>query len=102
MSASHKGVSGLGRSLAEIFSIPRKRSTTIASESRLDKNALAKARRLAAPLGVVIERDGAGEYWVTHPSDDEGGPCEGNHFCARGREVLAAVEAYATFFAGNV
>lgn len=91
----------LAKHLAEIFSLPvrRGRPAAIPNEARLDRNALARARRLAAPLGVVIERDGVGEYWVTHPSDDEGGPCEGNHFCVGGREVLSVVEAYVEHFA---
>lgn len=68
-------------------------------ERRLDKNALAKARRLAEEHGIDIEKDGAGEYWVTHPDLDgtENDPCEGNHFCCGGREVLQAVQAYVDY-----
>lgn len=62
--------------------------------------ALKKARDLAALHGVEIEKEGPGAYWVTHPdlTDTGNDPCEGNHFCADGQEVLACVQAYADHF----
>lgn len=95
--------------LAPWFSIPVLRakparptkSAAEREEDRLDRNALARARRVAAPLGVDIERDSAGGYWVTHPDLDDKpeDPCEDAHFCGDGREVEQAVKTYADFFA---
>lgn len=79
-----------------------KATVALVEQRRLDKLALAKARRLAKKHGIAIERererDATGEYWVTDPSlsEDAEDACEGNHFCVGGREVLQAVEAYVT------
>jgi hypothetical protein len=72
----------------------------LAREKGLNSAALRKARALAAPLGVEVEKEDTGAYWVTCPalSDTGNDPLEGNHFCSDGREALAAVEAYAEHF----
>jgi hypothetical protein len=77
----------------------RKPSLVVArvERRRSEKEALAKARRLAAKHGINLERDQDG-YWVTHSQFDDGedDPRQGSHFCVGGLEVLEAVEAYAT------
>lgn len=72
-----------------------KTTELLLDEARREKNALAKAKRLAAKHGIEIERDD-GDYWVTHPFfvDTPEDPCEGGHFCVGGTEVLNNVETY--------
>lgn len=67
--------------------------------ARVSRNALARAKRLAAVHGVDIERESADAYWVTHRdlTDTPNDPCEGSHFCSDGTEVLQTVERYAEF-----
>lgn len=56
--------------------------------------ALNKARKLAAPHGIEVERESASAYWVTCPKLGDNDPFVGNQFCSDGREVLETVEAY--------
>jgi hypothetical protein len=72
-------------------------------EDRLDRSAIGRARRAAARIGVEIERDPQGGYWVTHPdlADKPEDPCDGAHFCADGREVMETVRVYVDHFAAK-
>ena len=89
----------LNRLLSLTFGLDQRptRSSFQIEQSRLDANAMAKAKRLAAKHGITIdkERKNAPEAWVyvkgLEAKDD---PCNGNQFCLGGREVLAAVEVY--------
>lgn len=83
-------------SLAKCFGLPVRtgrpaKPSYLKTEDKLDRNALAKARRLAAKNGITIQRDRDG-YWVNTDLYQEIDPIEGNHFCVGGREVLEAVE----------
>jgi hypothetical protein len=71
-----------------------------AGESARNSSAMRKAKTLAALHGVKIEREGPGAYWVTHADLDDtpADPCNGNHFCSDGQEVLQTVEVYAEHF----
>jgi hypothetical protein len=94
----------LSRNLSETFGLGRG-NDGLADERRRDRAAMAKARRLAAKHGVTIERDGPcrrGNFWVTYAPllDDVADPLNGEHFCTSGREVLAAVQAYAKHLTG--
>lgn len=81
-------------SLNSYFGFRSARSSALDEEQRLDRNALAKARRLVAKHGMDLERDDDG-YWVTwNQFGEDNDPLEGNHFCVGGREVLQAVETY--------
>ena len=58
-------------------------------------SALNKARKIAATIGVDIDKDSQGGWWVTCSSFAEScDPLDGNHFCASGSEVLQAVAIY--------
>jgi hypothetical protein len=90
------GIEGLQASLNSYFGFASARRTVaVTEEARLSKNALARARRLAAKHGIELERDGDG-WWVTHPdlTDTERDPCQGERFCVGGQEVLACVEKH--------
>lgn len=81
-----------------VVTLPEAPAPTIEPPKRAvypQASALAKARRLATKHGIELERDRDG-YWVTHPDFDDGDndPCQGNHFCVGGDEVLQNVEAY--------
>lgn len=78
----------LQRALSAIFRPGH--ASVVTDEARLDKNAMARARRLAERHGIKLERDRDG-YWVSHPRVAE----TGNAFCVGGREVLSSVEAHA-------
>lgn len=73
----------------------------VLAEKAKARNALARARTQAKALGVAIERDRQGGYWVSHPEvpEGEGDPLDGGHFCGDGDEVAQAVQVYADFFA---
>lgn len=81
-----------------MFGIPTNRRRPgvpqfVKDERRIDRNAISKARRLAAGHDITIERD-SDAYWVHSSLDDTArDPIAGQHFCSDGREVLAAVEA---------
>jgi pyruvate/2-oxoglutarate dehydrogenase complex dihydrolipoamide acyltransferase (E2) component len=89
--------------LSKYFAVPKSKSPAqvafskaMKEERRLNKNAMAKARKLAEKLGVTIERDGVDGWWVSSKlNDTDTDPLDGNHFCTDGREVLQAVETLA-------
>ena len=89
--------------LAKYFAVPKTKSPTqvalsvaLTEERRLNKNALAKALRLARKHGIAVELDAQSGWWVSSDLDDTPtDPLDGNHFCSDGREVLAAVETLA-------
>lgn len=85
----------LGGRLAALFvvaAIDRSR------ERELDRNAMARARRLVAKHPAIkIERDGPGGHWVTCGGLTES---DGN-FCEGGREVLERVEHYVAKLEGG-
>lgn len=91
---------------SEMFAIPKKRGRPAApaylkEEQRLDRNALAKARRLVAKYDIWIDKDSTG-YWIGSSLDDsDQDPLEGNHFCSSGREVLEAVEVLINHATGD-
>ena len=86
--------------LAKYFAAPKTKSpaqvalsATLQEERRLNCNALAKAKRLAAKHDVTIDLDAQNGWWVgSKLNDTAADPLDGNHFCSDGREVLAAVE----------
>jgi hypothetical protein len=91
----------LQKSLNEIFGHRRpKVGAGVMRDRALGGGALRKAQTLADAHGVKVEKEGPGAYWVTHPDLDgtPEDPCEGNHFCTDGREVLETVQAYADHF----
>jgi hypothetical protein len=80
--------------LNTLFGIPRRKPAYIQQEERIDRNALAKAKRLAAKHDISITRDCAGGWWVcSRLNDTPADPLDGNHFCSDGREVLEATQA---------
>jgi hypothetical protein len=85
----------LERQLNGLSSIPR--NSALDEEKRLDKNALARAKRLATKHGMQIERDSQSGWWVMCPgvTDTPADPYSGDHCCTSGREVLDAVQIYA-------
>lgn len=93
----------LSKALGRTFGTGAARKPDLSDEVRRHRNAMAKARRLAAKQSPVvkIEADGPGAWWVSVPSLDGSpvDPCAGTHFCTGGVEVLQAVEAYAEFLA---
>lgn len=89
----------LTRILNETFGLDRKpaRPAWAVEQSRLDANAMARAKRLAAKHGITIdkERKNQPEAWVyVKGLEGKDDPCNGGNFCLGGREVLVAVEAY--------
>ena len=89
--------------LAKYFAVPKTKSPSqvalsaaLLEERRLNRNALSKAKRLAAKHDINIDLDAQNGWWVGSALDDtEDDPLDGNHFCSDGREVLAAVETLA-------
>jgi hypothetical protein len=72
-------------------------------QQRENSRAMARAKRIAAKHGILIERDHK-SWWVTCPALERAGipdPCEGAHFCSDGQEVLEKVEVYATAILGR-
>lgn len=55
---------------------------------------LNKARKIAEPLGILVEKDTAGGWWVTCPSLKVPDPFDGGNFCSGGSEVLEMVQEY--------
>jgi hypothetical protein len=54
-------------------------------------------RERAAAIGVEIDREGGGGWYVTHPDDDNEAttdPLDGSHWCATFAEVAEAVAVY--------
>ena len=88
----------LNRLLSLSFGLNRhERAAWKIEQHRLDANAMARAKRLAAKHGITIdkERKNAPETWVyVKGLDNASDPCSGNNFCLGGREVLACVERY--------
>ena len=86
--------------LAKYFAVPKTKSpvqvalsVALLEERRLNRNALAKAMRLALKHGITLELDAQNGWWVGSVLDDtDADPLDGSHFCSDGREVLAAVE----------
>ena len=67
---------------------------------RADLGHLQAARALAEGLGVDIDRDTAGGWWVTCPDlpDDD---MDDGHFCTTGQEVLEKVQEYQKVLAAH-
>ena len=86
----------LSDSLNSIFGLAGKVGAQAAAERAVHLSgarAMKEAKALAATIGVEIERDTAGGWWVTRPGMDPD-PLDGNHFCSTGNEVLEAVKVY--------
>lgn len=89
--------------LSKYFAVPKTKSpaevalsAALLNERRIDRNALAKAKRLALKHGINIDADAQNGWWVGSALDDTpADPLDGNHFSSDGREVLAAVETLA-------
>lgn len=87
----------LERALGKAFGTTSRKPTVV---DRPSKNAMARARRLAAKHDIEIERDCQGGWWVATALDSyDDSPLAGNHFCQDGQEVLSAVEIAVEFLA---